>query len=107
MHFNSLLLAVGYGQMMDFVVIYFNLRKKKESPQSTELQTIENEVERCTVNHEDTGVGILSTETLMTILRLFFIVFYSPFYTRRVVNSILLVKTYSLNNNHIDMTLYS
>ncbi len=37
-------------------------KKKKEISQSSEIQTIENELEHCTVNDEDTGVEILSTK---------------------------------------------
>jgi len=37
-------------------------RNKKETSQSSEVQTIENELEHCTVNDEDTGDAILSTK---------------------------------------------
>jgi hypothetical protein len=37
-------------------------KKKKETPQSSEIEIIENELERCTLNEEDTGVDILSTK---------------------------------------------
>ncbi len=36
-------------------------RKKKETPQSSEIQAIEKKLEQCTVNNEDTGEEILST----------------------------------------------
>ncbi len=37
-------------------------KKKKEPSQSTEIEIIQNEIEHCTVNDEDTGVEILSTK---------------------------------------------
>lgn len=37
-------------------------RKKNDTPQSSEIQTIESELEHCTVNDEDPGVEILSTK---------------------------------------------
>jgi hypothetical protein len=37
-------------------------RNKKETPQSTEIQAIEKELEQCTLNYEDTGIETLSTK---------------------------------------------
>lgn len=44
----------------------FELEKKRttkrDDPQSPELQAIENELQRCAVNNENTGVDILPTK---------------------------------------------